>query len=368
MKQLKTRLWIWSPILVGLAGCGSSDDSGLNAPGTPENGYDPNDPNGPNAPGQYEGGPQFPGAGTSGSGTPLAPGIPPSTKDRCEVPDPVVVPANVTEVTTSCFYGDTPEPEVPAATIEHVLETVDDRELIHIRITFNPDFVDNTYGENAVGWGDAEGIDPALEAADAEGKKAAKPKKKKGGHTFKDLVGSDHVEVLFDDTAGDLKLQVKIDYVSEDPSSPCGFGSLGVTGGEGKVIVGDASDVVAVATSLDRNLNGCGYCLTESSPATDDTYAIVPAYANWDYRVVYELWVDASAFGDAGFGAARVESVHASPSKLDSHSVEVESKPCPPDWNTPYCVDGNCGDKIEGPCPPGYVPDLASEGRYCVPE
>ena len=363
MEQSKAWLWTWSPIVAVIAGCGSSDEGGLTGPGTPRDGTNPT---APNTPGEYDGGPQFPGAGMSGAGAPLAPGVPPSTSDSCEVPDPVVVPSSVTEVTTSCFYGDTPDPEVPAATIEHVLETVDDRELIHIRITFNPDFVDNTYGNNAVGWGDADEMEPPPEMKEPDGMKAPKPKK--SGHTFKDLVGSDHVEVMFDNAAGNLTLQIKIDYVSEDSSSPCGYGSRGVTGGDGKVIVGDASDVVAVATSLDRNLNGCGYCLTESSPDTDDTYAIVAEQPNWDYRVVYELWVDASVLGDAGFGDARVESVHASPSKLDSHSVEVESKPCPPDWDTPYCVDGNCGDKIEGPCPPGYVPDLASEGRYCVPE
>jgi hypothetical protein len=302
-----------------------------------------------------------------------------------------VVGLAVQSQATTCFFGETEDPTFPAATIEQIVEVLDGRSVVHIRITFDPAFVDNTYGDNAVGWGDDAAMDPM------DGKKG------KSGHTFKDLVGSDHVELVLTDGAGAVALDVSVDYISEDPSSPCGYATLGVTGGEGKVNAGRAEDVLAVATSLDRNLNGCGYCEAADSPATDGEYTPNAETSNWDYRVVYEVWIDISAFGDEGFGQAYITSVHASPSKLDTNTVEVEPTPCPPEWDTPYCPPdvsqegGNCfggGDEScppneqlylssEGanlctpipfsgypgmaPCPEGYELDLASEGRYCLP-
>jgi hypothetical protein len=158
--------------------------------------------------------------------------------------------------------------------------------------------------------------------------------------------------------------------------------------------------VLGVATSLDRNLDGCGYCYTEDSPATDAAYTPNPATPNWDYRVVYEVWLSLDAFGSAGFGQAYIQNVHASPSKLDTNTVEVTASPCPPGWDTPFCPpelvqeDGKCGQNTcppnyelyiatEGqqictpipfggydgmkPCPDGYQLDAATEGRYCLP-
>ena len=68
-----------------------------------------------------------------------------------------------------------------------------------------------------------------------------------------------------------------IDYITANASSACAYGALGVSGGEGKMLVGDAKYVLASTTSLDRDLNGCGYCksaacggdCTVDSPATD---------------------------------------------------------------------------------------------------
>jgi hypothetical protein len=320
------------------------------------------------------GGPRFPGAGTSFTGNPLSPAQGPETAGLCTEDLPAIPSGGVTVISksTECFYGDTPDPSTPAATIEHVVEILNGVQSIHIRVTFNPDFVDNTYGATAIGWGEtADGMAPPGMAPPGMGK--AKPPKGKGGHTFKDLVGSDHVELKVTNGAGALSLQFKLDYISEDSSSACGYHALGVTGGEGKVSVGSANAILAVSTSLDRNLNGCGYCYTEDSPATDENYTPNSATPKWDYRVVYEVWLDPAAFGASGFGEAIVESVHASPSKLSSNTVEVVRKPCPPDWDVPYCPPGaSCTGTgtggSSGQCPPGYVPDLASEGKFCVPE
>ncbi len=45
--------------------------------------------------------------------------------------------------------------------------------------------------------------------------------------------------------------------------------------------------------------------------------------------VVYEIWVDGAAFGDAGYGDAVIENVHASPSKRQDNTVEVVPGDCP---------------------------------------
>lgn len=318
----------------------------------------------------------FPGSGTGFAGDPLAPGLGPDTNDECPTPPPLSTTTQVIGSATTCFYGDTPNPDVPAATIEQVIEVVNGKKVVHIRITFNPTFVDNSYGENAVGWG------PPM-TMPAPKPMPGMPKPPKSGHTFRDLLGSDHIELELFNGEQTVSFQADVDYVSEDPSSPCGYGTLGVTGGEGKMIVGSASSVLAAASSLDRNLNGCGYCLPESSPATDENYTPSADAPKWDYRVVYELWIDAEVFGASGFGYAVIREVHASPSKIPgTNTVTVTPKPCPPGWDVPYCVPGPSGEGQEcgsgtggtgnvpdggGACPPGTVPDLASEGKFCVP-
>jgi hypothetical protein len=144
-----------------------------------------------------------------------------------------------------------------------------------------------------------------------------------------------------------------------------------------------------VATSIDRDLNGCGYCsYTTDSPATDASYTPNPATPRWDYRVVYELWIDADAFGAAGFGEASVPYVHASPSKASTDTINVQKGGCPPAWPPGYCSPNlvseglNCGQPPPGAdggtpsdggvpqdaaCGPGTIEYLLSEGRTCVP-
>jgi hypothetical protein len=366
-----------------------------------------------------------PGAGFPGSGNgyrPLTPGCGPETADQCTgeceqtggVPSTVVRPA-----ATLCFTAPTGDatPNDPSVVIEQIVEIINGVEYVHIRITFDPSFTDNTFGEGSCcGWGEQR------------------------GHRFSDLTGSDHAEVLLTDGNNVTTLHFKIDLITSDPTgaaSTCGFGTLGVTGGDGSMIIpqGDSSSIVAVATSLDRNLGGCGYCesdacapsgdCTVDSPQTDTNYTSNAATPDWDYRQVYEVWILASAFGDAGFGQAFITSVHSSPSKT-TDTIQVEPTPCPPEWDKPYCPPGviaeggNCfgsggsggtdggtgtggsgtggsaGDggttcppnfqsyiTSEGatictpipfanypdraPCPTGYVLDLVSEGQYCLP-
>jgi hypothetical protein len=347
-------------------------------------------------------GPQYGGSGDSFR--PLVAGCGPDTAEQCTgTCEQAGGDPNVTVIrppATLCFSGAGDlTPEDPTAVIEQSIETVNGQTYVHIRVTFDPTFVDNTYGENSCtecGW-------PADKA-----------------HTFKDLVGSDHTELLLTNGAGDTVINFKVDYVTADLGSSCAYGTLGVAGGEGSVIVGDPSWVLATSTSIDRNINGCGYCqspacgssgnCTLDSPATDPNYTTNSQAPNWDFRQVYEVWIDYAAFESAGFGQAYITYVHASPNKSLLKTIEVTPTPCPPDWDTPYCPPnvaqegGNCfgggggsggggGDSCpvnqqvyittEGaslctpipwsnydgmkPCPDGYTLDLATEGQYCVP-
>lgn len=359
------------------------------------------------------GGTQPPGfTGTPGSTgfKGLTPGCGPETAGQCTNKCELGGATSSTVIrppATLCFSGTAdPTPADPTAMIEQVIEEVNGRRMIHLRVTFDPSFVDNTYGANAIGWDHGQGQTGSGGSGTAGmpgmpdkgmpgGMKAGK-----SGHTFKDLVGSDHVELLLTDSTGATVMDFKLDYISEATATSCGYGNLGVTGGEGKMITGNASSIIGATSSLHRNLNGCGYCLTTDSPATDARYTPNASAPDWDYRVVYEVWVDLGAFGSAGFGQAYINSVHASPSKLDSNTVDVVPTPCPPSWDTPFCppgstnpacvpTTGTCppnyqiyiateGKSICTPipfsgypgraaCPEGYVLDAATEGKYCVP-
>ncbi len=312
-------------------------------------------------------GSRFDGAGTT-AGYPLDPGDGPETAGDCPQPGSAAGSDEVTVIDAAdvCFYGEN-DSTTPAATAEYIVENVDGAEYVHLRVTFDPAFVDNTYGANAVGWS---------------------PKR---GHNFDDLVKSDHVELMLSDGDGVLAMHFKVDYIEADSSKPCGYGTAGVTGGDGQMFVGDAADVLAVATSLDRNLNGCGYCETQDSPATDEGYTPNDATPEWDYRMVYGVWIDADAFGASGFGSVDIEYVHASPAKGSGDTVIVDPGPCPPEWDEPYCPPhlieegGNCGTTPDGgvstdggTTPDGGVPEeecddgsieyLTSEGSICAPE
>jgi len=283
-------------------------------------------------------GPHFSGSGQSFR--PLTTGCGPDTADACTGsceqgggdPDVTVIRSPA----TLCFKGDGDNtPDDPSAVIEQVIERVGGVSYVHIRVTFDPSFTDNTFGEGACcGW----------------------PTRR--GHSFTDLVKSDHTELLLTNTQGETVMNFKIDLISADATADCGYGTLGVRGGDGSVIVGNADDVLAVSTSLDRNLNGCGYCknaacassgdCTVDSPPTDENYTPNAETPNWDYRQVYEVWIALDAFGGSGFGQAFITYTHSSPAKASTDTITVTPTPCPPDWDRPYCPPsviqegGNC--------------------------
>jgi hypothetical protein len=229
-----------------------------------------------------QGAPLYPGAGTSGADQAL-PGA-----------------------SMSCYYTEN-DADTPAAALEYGLEILDEGEALHARLTFTPEFVDNTYGTGAIGW---------------------------TKHDFGALTKSDHAELYFAERKGGVVLHFKLDYLSAGSPAVSGYGALGL-GGDGELIEGDPSKILDVSSSLDRNLNERGHAsFTVDSPPTDASYTPSVQAPDWDYRVVYEVWVDHRAFGPAGFGSAGLRFVHASPSKLGQNTFTVTRQPCPADWAT----------------------------------
>jgi len=301
----------------------------------------------------------FPGAGNGGQAQVLLAGF---TPNACTVAGPsasfdggsvqVAGPDHVT-----CYFSSVSS--APMAFLEQIVETAEGQGLVHVRLTMNPAFVDNTYGDTAIGWGGSDAGAPAAMpgspmAMPGGPMSAGGPPPAPGpnGHKFDDLVESDHAEFDLTDATGAEALSFDLDYISATATALSGYATLGVTGGDGKMLIGSGSNIIYASTSLDRDLNACGYSLyTTNSPATDADYTPNAATPNWDYRVVYDVWVDASAFA-GGFGAATIPYVHASPAKLGA-TLTVTPGPCPP----PFDCDG-------GVCATG---DTECEGEGCLP-
>ena len=163
-------------------------------------------------------------------------------------------------------------------------------------------------------------------------------------HSLGNLDGSDKGQLLVRDANGTLIFDVTSDYVESGRPTVSGWGSAGVTGGEGSIAVGNASQV-AVESSIGYNLNrfctssaSCtvsGVNLFQNSPPVTANYTAQNAFfADWQYPYLYEFRFDAAAFGSAGFGSATISNVHVSPNKTGSNEILVT--PC----------SGSIGDRV----------------------
>jgi hypothetical protein len=286
------RHWFLATCLVLSVGCGGDDDGGGDSNPGVDAGGDPDDPD---------------------ASTPYEPPYGNCAGEETQDPPEGEL----------CLYDEAdPESTDPVAVIEYEFVEFDGKDTVHIILTFDPTFADNTYGANAVGW----------ETHD---------------HKFNDLVGSDHAVIVALDKDGEVVFDLAVDYLSQDDEAPCGYSSLGPFGGEGDVNVGDPELICGWTTSIAENLNERGYCedYLVDSPATDAECTPNADAPNWDYRVVYELWLAASAFEPAGFGSAYMSEVHASPSKYDTNTVEVDPGSCDSDCQDPDgCGSGDCVD------------------------
>lgn len=135
-------------------------------------------------------------------------------------------------------------------------------------------------------------------------------------------------------------------------------GSLGASGGDGSLVMGNAEHILEATSSLDRNMNGCGYCDTVNSPCTDTSYASNPDFPEWDFRMVYEVWLDPDAFGN-GLCGVDIDYVHASLAKTAVETIIVVPDDCPPS-------PGPAGRRQR--VPEGYVIDLTSGASSVSPK
>jgi hypothetical protein len=168
-----------------------------------------------------------------------------------------------------------------------------------IEATFVQGYADNTYGTNASPlWG-------------------------KQGHTFNDLLGSDKAEFQFTDSKGNVVLAFDVDYIGQAKSSPVtianglsvsypsGYGTLGVLGGDGKMITGDSSNIKYIDTTLTDDLNN-----PEFNPVTHPgTLVNSPTSPDWNNVNGYTVIISAAAFGSNGFGSVAIPQIHDSPAR-----------------------------------------------------
>lgn len=243
----------------------------------------------------------------------------PFSCDGITTPDDPDVPG------VMCFYDvDNPDGE-PAASLKLSSVDLDGQPAVYVQLVFAPWFVDNTYGVESIGWDNT--------------------------HEFDELVGSDHALIQMGDAGQDPLIEFKLDYIDEDDTATSGFRCQGVWDGNGKMEEGDEAVILAANSSLSRNLNERGYATyVVDSPATDADYTDNPATPDWDYRVVYEAWVDASLFADVDAIDACIDSIHASPAKIGDNTVEVIPDECPPGWGC--FTNDDCDECSAGPSDP----------------
>lgn len=142
---------------------------------------------------------------------------------------------------------------------------------------------------------------------------------RQGEHWFKDLVNSDHARFVLKNGAGQTVMDFYVDYLSASNNYPSGYGTLGVTGGDGSISVGSASNIASVTTTMTTNLNQSPafYGYTVDSPAPEANFPI------WDYVDGYTVVIKKAAFGASGFGSVSSPDVHNSPAK------KADCKPTP---------------------------------------
>lgn len=172
-----------------------------------------------------------------------------------------------------------------------------------IKVTYRQsrDLVDNVYGVPATN--PASGWPPKT-------------------HTFGNFTGSDEANFRFTNSLGAVVLEFKADYITASTKYPSGFGTLGVTGGDGGMIIGSAANVLSVSTTITTDLNQSPafYGFTTNSPAPESSYP------TWDYVDGYTVVVSGAVFGASDFGNVTVPFVHNSPAKIGTN--EALPTPC----------------------------------------
>jgi len=167
--------------------------------------------------------------------------------------------------------------------------------------------VDNSYGDNSIGWEDDA----------ASGKH----------HNFDDLTDSDGAEFELFNNHGESLLHFEIDYFSEDNGSY--FSEISVSDEDN---LDNLEFVTDFATSMEYNFNTLNLALTEDSPEADLEYNVLNStQSHWVFETIYEVKIDGDIFGTNEFGWMNIPVVHASPNKIGKNKayIEITGEPVP---------------------------------------
>jgi hypothetical protein len=185
-----------------------------------------------------------------------------------------------------------------------------DSEYVWIAWVLNPYYVDNTYGNGTV---------PQYKNINGH----------PIGHSFGDLYESDMQEIKLYDTNDNLAFYASMDLIHTVVNTPSGFGVPSWGSGESQVFYGD-SNLVEYNTSLAFDINyynntGPYNVLTDSPTLGDQNYTLYPGYELWEHRIIYELRVNRSLFGeyDINVSATEFPDLHASPNKIGPHYIPL---------------------------------------------
>src|SRR5262249_48927165 len=107
----------------------------------------------------------------------------------------------------------------------------------------------------------------------------------------------------------------KVDYISASRTYPSNYGTLGMTRRDDGIIVGSAASVIFASTSLTKNLNKPPFLNNLTQYTVDSPTLNDPNSPLWEYRDIYTVIVDKSAFGSSRFSGVSVIQVHNSPAK-----------------------------------------------------
>ncbi|MBN1314765.1 MAG: hypothetical protein JXA42_04835 [Anaerolineales bacterium] len=169
---------------------------------------------------------------------------------------------------------------------------------------------------------------------------------KGGHHNFSDLQVSDMQRLDLENSCGEMVVDVGMDLLDTDSSTPSGYGpdnELNSGDSDPVYINGGNWSLFSYDTSLAANLNDHGYCIggncnvldlnvTAESPYWFDEENYIPAapYGDWEYDLVWELRIHRDVFettacpqgGILGVATTPIE-LHASPSKIKVNSVTL---------------------------------------------
>jgi len=178
---------------------------------------------------------------------------------------------------------------------------------LFVNFTLPLSLVDNTYGQNSIGWGK----DAALSGKN---------------HNFEDLIESDSARFRIFDKEENKLIDFSLDYFPDNTK-------------RGNMHFGSMASLLDWGTSLDYNFNSLGYELTEDSPATDNDYTENPDFPGWVFEVTYEFQIDGTLFEQNGPGDLTVPIIHASPNKIGQNKLSPELTVTIPEPST-ICLFG----------------------------